>query len=309
MKQLSFLELAKRVLAEEKRPLSADEIWDIAKQKGYDAEVSTKGKTPAATIGARLYVDIRDQSDSPFCKVGSRPARFFLKQLVPDDARKTIKEAVATQPVQPPKPESLERALHPFLSYFAFLHLRAYTKTIQHSRSEKKEYGEWVHPDLVGCYFPLKEWQTEVFELSTAVGNTTLRLYSFELKRELSFANLRESFFQTVSNSSWANEAYLVAAKVSGDGDFRSELRRLSTSFGIGVIELNVAAPDSSEIVFPATRKEVLDWDMINKLATMNSDFKEFLKRVRNDIQSKEIREEWYDKVYKAEELAVMLKK
>lgn len=88
-----------------------------------------------------------------------------------------------------------------------------------------------------------------------------------------------------------------------------SELRLLSTSFGIGVIALNVGEPDSSEIVFPATRKEVLDWDMINKLATMNSDFKEFLKRVKNDIQSKEIRKEWYDKIYNAEELAVMLEK
>jgi len=309
MKQLSFLELAKRVLAEEKRPLSADEIWDIAKQKGYDAEVSTKGKTPAATISARLYVDIHDQSDSPFCKVGSRPARFFLKQLAPDDARKAIEDAIAKQPVQSPKPEVLERDLHPFLSYFAWLHWRAHTKTIEHSKSEKKEYGEWVHPDLVGCYSPLKEWQTEVFELSTAVGDTTLRFYSFELKRELGFPNLRESFFQTVSNSSWANEAYLVAAKVSGDGDFRSELARLSTSFGIGVIELNLEEPESSWIVFPATRKEVLDWDMINKLATMNSDFKEFLKRVKTDIQSKEIREERYDKVYKPDELKEMLKK
>lgn len=309
MKQLSFMELAQRVLIEEKRPLSADEIWDIAKQKGYDAEVSTKGKTPAATIGARLYVDMRDQPDSPFCKVGSRPARFFLKQLLPDNAQKVIEDTIANQPVQPPKREYSERDLHPFLSYFASLHLRAYTKTVRHNKSEKKEYGEWVHPDLVGCYFPLDEWQAEVFELSAAVGNTSLRLYSFELKRELSFANLRESFFQTVSNSSWANEAYLVAAKVSGDEDFLSELRRLSTSFGIGVIALNVGEPDSSEIVFPAARKEVLDWDMINKLTTMNSDFKQFLKRVKNDIQSKEIRKEWYDKVCNPDELVAVLKK
>lgn len=308
MKQLSFVELAKRILSEEQRPLSTDEIWDVAKHKGYDTEVSSKGKTPAATIGARLYVDIRDQPDTPFCKVGSRPARFFLKSLLPNDEQKFIADTIAKQ-TAPPKLDFLERDLHQFLSYFAFLHLRAYTKTIRHSKSEKKEYGEWVHPDLVGCYFPLDEWQSEVFELSAAVGSTSLRLYSFELKRELGFANLRESFFQTVSNSSWANEAYLVAAKVSGDEDFLSELRRLSSSFGIGVIALNVSEPDSSEIIFPATRKEMLDWDMINKLAAMNTDFKEFLRRIKNDIQSKEIRKEWYDKVCKAEELAAMFKK
>ncbi len=309
MKHISFAELAKRILSEENRPLSADEIWEIAKQKGYDADVATKGKTPAATLGARVYVDMRDQPDSLFCKVGTRPVRFFLKSLLPNTEQQVIQQAIAKPPITSHKPEFLERDLHPFLTYFASLHLRAYIKTIRHNKSDKKEFGEWVHPDLVGCYFPLDEWQTEVFELSAAVGNTSLRLYSFELKRELSFANLRESFFQTVSNSSWANEAYLVAAKVSGDEDFLSELRRLSTSFGIGVIALNVQEPDAAEIVFPATRKDVLDWDMINKLATMNADFKEFLKRVKNDVQSKEIRKEWYDKVCSAEELLLVLKK
>ncbi len=85
--------------------------------------------------------------------------------------------------------------------------------------------------------------------------------------------------------------------------------RRLSTSFGIGVITLNMSEPDSSEILYPATRKEILDWDMINKLAEMNPDFKTFLKRVKNDIQNKEIYKEWYDKVHTAEELAAMHKK
>ena len=46
MKQLTFLELSKKVLEEEKRPLSAEEIWEIAQAKGYDKEVGSKGKTP-----------------------------------------------------------------------------------------------------------------------------------------------------------------------------------------------------------------------------------------------------------------------
>jgi len=309
VKKLSFVELAERILLEEKRPLSSDEIWEVARQKGYDIEVSTRGKTPAMSIGSRIYVDIRDNSTSSFCKVGLGPTRFFLKRLLPANPQDFIEEAVASRPIHVPKLAYLERDIHPFLSYFASFHLHAYTKTIRHHKSDKKEYGEWVHPDIIGCYFPLDEWQTEVFELSTVVGNTSLRLYSFELKRELSFANLRETFFQTVSNSSWANEAYLVAAKVSGDAEFLSELRRLSSSFGIGVIALSLHDPDASEIVFPAARREVLDWDMINKLATMNPDVKEFLRRVKNDIQSKEIRKEWYDQVYSAEDLIRMLKK
>jgi hypothetical protein len=83
---------------------------------------------------------------------------------------------------------------------------------------------------------------------------------------------------------------------------FLSELRRLTSSFGIGIIKLDIEDPDSSEIVFPAKFKEFIDWDTINKLM-INSDFKDFIKRVKNDISSQEIRMEKYDKVLEIETL------
>ena len=186
--------------------------------------------------------------------------------------------------------------------------LKAYTKTIQHSKTKKKEFGEWIHPDMVGCYIPIDDWKPEVVEFGAAIGGMAIKLFSFEIKRELTFGNLRESFFQTVSNSSWAHEGYLVAAKVSVDEDFQTELRRLSASFGIGVIKINMEEPDSSEILFPARISESLDWDTINKL-TMNPDFKDFLKRIKIDISSKEIRKEKYDKICIQEELVKTIKK
>ena len=36
---------------------------------------------------------------------------------------------------------------------------------------------------------------------------------------------------------------------------------------------------------------------------TMNPDFRDFLKRVKTDISSKEVRKEKYDKVFDADEL------
>lgn len=42
---------------------------------------------------------------------------------------------------------------------------------------------------------------------------------------------------------------------------------------------------------------------MINKLTAMNSDFRDFIKRIKIDIQSKEVRKEKYDKVLPVEEL------
>lgn len=46
----------------------------------------------------------------------------------------------------------------------------------------------------------------------------------------------------------------------------------------------------------------MLDWDTIDKL-TINSDFEAFIKRITNDIKSKEIRKERNDKTLDKEEL------
>ena len=41
----------------------------------------------------------------------------------------------------------------------------------------------------------------------------------------------------------------------------------------------------------------------MNKIAQVNPNFKEFLKRIKSDLTSKEIRKEKYDKVLDIEEL------
>jgi|YNPBryulayer2012_1023412.scaffolds.fasta_scaffold06133_1 hypothetical protein len=299
---MTFLELAKKVLEEIGEPLSSEEIWKIAQEKGYDKEIGSKGKTPWATLGALLYSSTKkDNPDSPFVRIGARPTKFYLKGKEP----KSLENPTPTEPPITEKSDFdlLEKHLHGYLTYYAFHYLRCYTKSIAHSKSPKKAFSEWLHPDMVGCdYSPLEDWSREVYELSLATGNITIRLLSFEIKRELNFGNLRESFFQTVSNSSWANESYLVAAEISEENEFRNELSRLSTSFGIGIIKLNIEDPDSSEIVFPAKYRETLDWETINKLA-MNPDFKEFIDRVKIDLSSKKPHKSEYNKVPSIEEL------
>lgn len=81
---MNFIELAEKIIREENRPLTQNEIWEIAKLKGYDKFVGITGKTPWQTIGARLYVDIRDNPSSKFVKLKLKPTRFFLKDLVSD---------------------------------------------------------------------------------------------------------------------------------------------------------------------------------------------------------------------------------
>jgi len=303
MEGLTFLGMAKRVLEEEKKPLSVDEIWTLAKSKGHDQLLRGQGKTPWATLAALLHVNVRDRKDTVFATVGTRPKRFYLKgQLSKSDLQSLETGLIETQSITK-NLDYLEKDLHPFLAYYANLYLKASTKTIHHSRSAKREFAEWLHPDMVGFYFPVEDWEAEILEFGSSIGNVALKMFSFELKRELTFDNLRESFFQTVSNSTWANERYLVAAEVFSDEDFRAELGRLSISFGIGVIQLNLEDPNSSEILFPARTRENLDWEAMNKLTDVNPDFKDFLRRVSIDIKSKEIRTEKYDKVLNLDDL------
>ena len=77
-----------------------------------------------------------------------------------------------------------------------------------------------VHPDIVGCNFPIGDWSEDVLSLSSAVDNNPTKIISFEFKRDLNLGKLRENFFKTVSNSSWANESYLVAVEISNNDDF-----------------------------------------------------------------------------------------
>ena len=79
---MDFLEFAEKILREVNRPLTHIEIWEIGKNKGIDSDLNSRGKTPWQTIAARIYVDIRDNTNSKFVKLKLRPTKFFLKELM-----------------------------------------------------------------------------------------------------------------------------------------------------------------------------------------------------------------------------------
>ncbi|MDW7761890.1 MAG: HTH domain-containing protein [Acidobacteriota bacterium] len=306
MPQYSFLDLAYNVLKTATKPLTYQEIWQIGKDSRLSDKIKTSGKTPWRTLGAQLYVEVRDNESSRFMRVGSRPARFFLKERasdLPPDAVTRIEKEESKKPEE--KTGFNERDLHPLLTYFAYANptfnrgRSIYTKTIFHEKSQKSKYNEWIHPDMVGFYLPIEDWKPNVIEFNKLSDNNALRLFSFELKKHLNKANYRESFFQAVSNSSWAHEGYLVAAEILQDDDFLAELERLASSFGIGIIHLDPADIDSSGVLYPARSREVLDWETINKLCDQNSDFEQFLQDVKIDFESKRIHKSEYDEVVK----------
>lgn len=157
--------------------------------------------------------------------------------------------------------------------------------------------NEWLHPDLVGLYFPYKSLGDDTIELINAFNDCQYRLFSFEMKINVNFSNLREYYFQAVSNSSWANEGYLVALNYADDPELQEEMLRLNNAFGIGFIKLNPENIEQSEILFPAEYNEAVDWDTVDKLSETNPEFNKFIKSAVSDIAGKKIHLEEYDKI------------
>ncbi|GAA7752602.1 hypothetical protein HpCOL17_07070 [Helicobacter pylori] len=141
----------------------------------------------------------------------------------------------------------------------------------------------WNYPDIVGVYFPYNKYKGETLKFLHHTGQEKHKLFSFELKKELSFSNLKESYFQAVSNSSWANEGYLVVFEEIKD-KVLGELRRLNQSFGIGVIKLESKISDS-KILLPAKEREV-DIPTLNMLVERSpKDFKPFMEKINEQIK------------------------
>ena len=165
-----------------------------------------------------------------------------------------------------------------------------------------------MHPDLVGVYFPFNDYIKETTDLIQQFNESIIRLFSFEMKIKLNFSNLREYYFQAVSNSSWANEGYLVALDIDDSNELLEELLRLNNAFGIGIIKLNLENIEQSEIIVAAKPREVIDWDTVDRLAYKNPDFKEFITSVINSNKINSIHKEDFDKIILGEDVAKYIK-
>ncbi len=310
MAKTTFWDIIERTIEKVGTPLSAKEIWDKATEIGTIGDFTTTGKTPWATIAAYCYTDINNNVDgSMIIQTSERPAQFFLRKLADKIDIKKVQKQKDNEVAKIENGEIKkfnERDIHSVLVAYAFghSHFKANLKTIYHENSLKASKGqnEWLHPDLVGVYFPFTDYKNETLEIQNHLSITSIKLFSFELKISLNFGNLRQSFFQAVSNSSWANEGYLVAINIDDDTTFKDEIRRLNNAFGIGIIKLNPENIFESDILFPAKINQEIDWDTVNRLANENADFSNFLKLITEDCKLGKVKSN-YDKVLKLEEL------
>ena len=135
--------------------------------------------------------------------------------------------------------------------------------------------AKWVHPDIVGVQFEDFKNDATLSLLKATEPKQSVHIYSYELKRRIeSDYQLKQYYFQALSNSSWANFGYLVAFEINED--LTEEMERLNNAFGIGVILMQA---NESKILFPA-REKALDYNTIEKLNNLNPDFCEFIKKL-----------------------------
>jgi len=311
MGKVTFWDVIESTIERAGLPLSAREIWDKAQELGTMGDYSTTGKTPWATIAAYCYTDMNKNGEaSTIVKTSDRPVQFYLRRLGKfNDTNSKVghpTEATKTKGAVDSEKKFMERDLHPLLVAYAYgdTHFKANLKTIYQEKSAKavKGQNEWLHPDLVGVYFPFRDYKQETLEIQNHLSITSVKLYSFELKIALNFGNLRQSYFQAVSNSSWAHEGYLVAVEIDDDPTFKDEVRRLNNAFGIGIIKLNAENIYESDILFPARIKSDIDWDTVNRLAQENSNFNDFLKLITEDCKLGKVKSQ-YDRIMKWDEI------
>ncbi|GAA7600775.1 COG2958 family protein [Helicobacter pylori] len=301
------IEIVQSVLEAIKEPIKVTEIYHKAKELFEEGKIENMfdygGNTPDQSVSAAIYTALNKGEELPFCKVQEKPVLIALKGAA--------KELVlnAEKPSVPSVKIAHERDLHPFLTYMAINNenLKCYTKTIFHEESSKSIKGmdRWLYPDMVGVRFLYAELSNEnLIAFSKKFDTLPVKLVSFELKREISVHNCRECYFQAISNSSWANEGYLVGCHIdTHNPKLMDLLKRLHASFGIGVIDLRTDE-DKSAILLNAKHKEKIDYTVALELSEKNEKFSGFLKSVVDyDPNHQHRYKDEFDTIKKKEEL------
>ncbi|GAA7427268.1 COG2958 family protein [Helicobacter pylori] len=264
-------------------PISPTEVYDKAKELFEEGKIENMfdygGKTPHQSVSAFIYTALNKGEELPFLKAQEKPVLIALKDAAKEPVLIAQKSSALGVKI------AHERNLHPFLTYMAFFNenLKCYTKTIFHEGSSKSPKGmdRWLYPDMVGVRFLHAELSNEnLIAFSKKFDTLPVKLVSFELKKEISVNNCRECYFQAISNSSWANEGYLVGRHIdTHNPELMDLLKRLHGSFGIGVIDLRTDE-DKSAILLNAKYKEKIDYTVALELSEKNEKFSGFLKSV-----------------------------
>lgn len=299
---MTYYDAAKKVLEQSDVPMKVDEIWEKACELGYDKIIAETlngkmSKTPIASLASVIYVDIKyNPTSTIFTKVGK--GKFLLKNKINSSNQNLINEINDLSEEEDTEESSentvtnkkiLEEDLHIPLTKYLYS-MKIYSKTINANATDINLKGKmkWGTPDIVAVTF--KDYiNKSVLELFNHINLPTTEIYAYELKLKLTLSNLTEYYFQALSNSGWANEAWLVAMNIDENNydELMEEMKRLNQSFGVGIIKLNYYNPEDSEILFSAKKRNNLDIDTMHKLC-YNRQFQDFINDVNEILEAKD---------------------
>ena len=217
-----------------------------------------------------------------------RPRLFYWTNKTEQDQ---VVEAEAQEEKKAPgqgRQTPREHELYPSLIEFLLAERKIHGFRIDERKSSNASgsgSNRWLYPDVVGIENLAAGLNPEVMAAIKESSERKVRLWSLEVKILINRSNVRETYYQAVSNSSWANLGYLVAAQIDG-ADTLHELRILYGMHGIGLIKLDRENPAESEILIPARERTEVEWAMCSRLANENPDFRAFVKRVRQFFQT-----------------------
>lgn len=245
-----------------------------------------KGNTPASTVSAQLgdFIKKEDERVSRI-STGSGNYSYYLtkNEIIKADVATSI---ISESQVSPKAKIYHERDLHKLLSSY-LKNSNIFSKTILHEKSlnSKDNNQKWIHPDMVGIKFLNLQTQASQALLKTINKADSFKITSYEIKKQInSDYELKQFYFQAVSNSSWANFGYLVAFEINSS--LNDEMERLNQSFGIGIIKLR-PNPYESKILYPSKYKN-LDFNTIDKLCNVNNEFKTFIEQIEKLLTANE---------------------
>ena len=286
MDKYTLKEAILKVLDDKKEPVTVTDIYHLIVAGKYYDFTSTQKPEMIIHVQAGRFIRRGDTRVKRIKKDGSRYFYYLTKYEQTINLEQFSTDVPSSSTLKTfSKNEFRERDLHKlFCTYLKSLNI--YSKTIFHEKSTKDdETQKWTHPDIIGVQLINLQNNSSKKFLKAINKKETFKLYSYELKKEIgNDYELKKAYFQTVSNSTWANYGYLVSFEI--DNNLYEEIKRLNESFGIGVIEL-YPNPYQSKILFQSKYRE-LDINTIDKLCKNNIDFNNFLEQMEKLLNAEE---------------------
>ena len=278
-----------QVLEEKKVPMKPKAVYKaIVLNNSFDFEGV---KSPIASVAEQLrnFITEEDPEVGRVKMIGGNNA-YFLTRFRDQIGFSNFDTSTESEAAQKEAIIYTEQDLHLLLStYLSLKGVLAKTLIGDSLIASPDPDQKWIHGNVVGVKFLNPGSKGGRLLLKAAQPTGAMALSSYTVRREVHReSELRQAYFQALSNSSWANYPYLVVLELNEE--LHEETERLHQAFGVGVIELRnflKGAPYRNTELFPARFRD-LDYRSIDKLCKINLTFNNFIERCEKRLTADE---------------------